>query len=37
LFEGRWQGHPLAGRSRGKDLSYRKNFVLSLFFFSPSS
>ena len=30
-------GHPLAGRSRGKDLSYRKNFVLSLFFFSPSS
>jgi len=26
------RGHPLAGRSRGKDLPYRKNFVLSLFF-----
>ena len=26
------EGHPLAGRSRGKDLSCRKNFILSLFF-----
>jgi len=30
--DGGYGVHPLAGRSRGKDLSYRKNFILSLFF-----